>query len=211
MTDGYPVVLQVRGRRCVVVGGGPVGARKVGALVAASADVLVVAPTVDSELDAWAVAGVVNVVRRPFEPSDLDGAFLAIVATDRPDVNQAVVEAAQARAVLVNVADDPSACDFAVPATVRRGDVTVAISTGGRSPAFARYLRQDLERWLTPERCEVLELVADVRREVRGAGQQVSGERWQLAIDDPAVASALAAGDPDEARRRILARLTADS
>src|SRR5581483_10821850 len=97
--------------------------------------------------------------------TDLDGAFLAVAATDHPDVNRAVAEAARARGVLVNVVDDPAACDFTVPATVRRGDITIAVSTGGRSPAFARHLRQALESWLTDERCSILELAAEVRRD----------------------------------------------
>ncbi len=211
MTDGYPVVLRIGGRRCVVVGGGAVGVRKVAALLAAGGDVVVVAPEADPALETLADQGALRLVRHPFAPANLDGAFLALAATDDPRVNRAVADAARARGVLVNVADDPAACDFTVPATVRQGDVTLAVSTGGRSPAFARFLRQSLERWLTPERSAALEIAAEVRRELRTRGQQASAEDWQRAIDDAEVARALAAGDRDEARRRLLDRLTADS
>src|SRR5205823_3614563 len=100
--------------------------------------------------------GSVRVERRPFTPSDLDGALLAFAATDSRAVNAAVAEAARSRRVLVNIADDPAACDFTVPAQVRRRNVTVAISTGGRSPAFARHLREQLEVWLTDDHCALL-------------------------------------------------------
>lgn len=210
MTDGYSVVLSVEGRRCVVVGGGPVAVRKVGPLIRAGARVIVVAPTVDPVIERAMTSGTVQLERRGFQLADLDGAFLAIAATDRPEINRAVVEAARARGVLVNVVDDPAACDFTVPATIHRQNVTLAVSTGGRSPAFSRYVRQELERWLTADRLAVLELAAEVRREIKGAAHQPSGEAWQRALADERVAQALASGDREGARRHLLAGLTSD-
>jgi siroheme synthase-like protein len=172
------------------------------------ADVTIVAPDISPEIERLAEAGAVSIERRKFEPSDLDGALLAFAATDSREVNRAVAEAARARGVLVNVADDPAACDFTVPALVRRQDVTLSISTGGRSPAFARYLREELEAWLTDERCLLLVLLAEVRRELRAAGTSVSSDAWHDAIADNAVADALAAGDRDGARRRLRESLT---
>jgi precorrin-2 dehydrogenase/sirohydrochlorin ferrochelatase len=204
----YPLVLRLAGRGCLVVGGGAVATRKVQSLLDSGADVTVVAPKLSPELEDLEAAGRLRAERRGFEPSDLNGATLAFAATDSRDVNQAVAEAARVRGVLVNVADDPSACDFTVPALVRRGDVMLAVSTGGRSPAFARFLREQLEEWLTDARCELLEILSEVRRELRAAGGSVEAARWRAAIADDAVASALAAGDREGARRRLRAILT---
>ncbi len=208
MSGDYPLVLRLAGRRCVVVGGGAVAARKVHQPMVGGADVQVVAPVLSPELEALVSAGRIQAARRPFEPADLDGATLAFAATDSRAVNQAVAEAARARGVLVNVADDPVACDFTVPALVRRGDVTLAISTGGRSPAFARFLRDQLDGWLTDARCELLELLAELRRELRAADLPVNADRWQRAIADDAVTAALAAGNREAARSRLRTILT---
>jgi precorrin-2 dehydrogenase/sirohydrochlorin ferrochelatase len=179
--------------------------------VDAGAGVVVVAPRVGPAIDEAARAGTIRLERRSFEPSDLDGAFLTVAATDDQTVNRAVVEAARARGVLVNVTDNPAACDFTVPATIHRESVTVAVSTGARSPAFARYLRQELEDWLTDERCAILELAAEVRRELRTAQHQPGGERWQRALADESVRDALARGDREGARQQLRAHLEADS
>ena len=209
MTTGYPVTLQIAGRRCVVVGGGAVATRKVGTLVRSGADVLVVAPEVAPEIEALAASDGVHVERRPFEAADLDGALLAFGATDQRAVNQAVVDAAAERGVLVNVADDPSASDFNNPGIVRRRDITLAISTGGRSPAFARFLREQLQDWLSDTRCALLDLVAEVRRDLRGAGKSPDSEGWRRALDDEQVTTAIESGDREGARRRLFQALMA--
>lgn len=209
MSAGYPVVLKLAGRRCVVVGGGSVATRKVGTLVRSGADVVVVAPEVAPEIESFAASGGVRVERRPFEPSDLDGAFLAFAATDSRSVNQTVAEAADERGVLTNVADDPSRSDFTNPGLVRRRDITLAISTGGRSPAFARFLREQLQDWLTDARCALLEVMADVRRDLRSAGKPLDSERWRRALDDEQVTRSIEAGDREGARRRIFETLMA--
>lgn len=206
---GYPVVLRIFGRRCVVVGGGQVATRKLGALVRDGAEVLVVAPEVSPDIEQLEATGGITVERRPFEPADLDGAFLAIAATDSRVVNQQVADEGQARGVLVNVTDDPGACDFTVPAIVRRKDITVAVSTGGRSPAFSRYLREQLGEWLTESRFMLLELMTELRRDLRSANRTATPETWKLAIADEGVTSALDDGDRESARRRLFAILMA--
>jgi precorrin-2 dehydrogenase/sirohydrochlorin ferrochelatase len=210
VTEGYPLVMQLAGRRCLVVGGGTVASRKVVSLLRASADVTIVAPELDPEIERLTDIGGVRVERRPFDASDLDGAALAFAATNRRDVNRAVADAARARGIPVNVADDPSLCDFMVPAVVRQGEVTLAISTGGRSPAFARFLREQLEAWLADDRYALLELVAELRRELRESGADVDASAWQRALADEAVASAIAAGERGDARARLVAVLTAE-
>lgn len=207
MTPGYPAMLRLVGRPCVVVGGGAVATRKLQALVRAGADVLVVAPDVSEAVERLEGRGAIRVERRAFEPGDLDRVFLTIAATDRRDVNASVMRAARERGVLVNVADDPSACDFLVPAIVRRGDVTLAVSTGGRSPAFARYLREQLDDWLTDARCAVLEILTEVRRDLRAAGKPMNGEVWREAVKDEGLAAAISTGDREGARRRLFTAL----
>ena len=209
MSAAYPLVLGLTGRLCVVVGGGSVATRKIVGLTRAGADVLVVAPEVTPEIEGVGQAGGARIERRPFDPSDLNGALLASAATDNRDINQTVAEAARERHVLVNVADDPSACDFTVPALVRRRDITLAISTGGRSPAFARYLREQLEEWLTDARCDLLELLAELRRDLRAAGKTIDTADWHRAIADEAVGAAIEAGDREGARRRLFDSLMA--
>lgn len=209
-TPGYPVVLRVYGRRCLVIGGGEVATRKIGALTRDGADLLIVAPEVSEEIQQLERIGGVQVERRPFEPADLDGVFLAIVATDNRAVNWQVVTEARARGVLVNVADDPGACDFIVPAVVRRKDIMLTVSTGGYSPAFSRYLREQLTEWLDDARLLLLELMTELRRDLRSAGRPVTSERWRRAIADAGVSQALEAGDREGARRRLFERLMAE-
>lgn len=209
-TPGYPVVLRVYGRRCLVIGGGEVATRKIGALTRDGADLLIVAPEVSEEIQQLERIGGVQVERRPFEPADLDGVFLAIVATDNRAVNWQVVTEARARGVLVNVADDPGACDFIVPAVVRRKDIMLTVSTGGHSPAFSRYLREQLTEWLDDARLLLLELMTELRRDLRSAGRPVTSERWRRAIADARVSQALEAGDREGARRRLFERLMAE-
>ncbi len=160
----YPVFLDVRGRGCLVVGGGSVAARKVRTLVEAGASVTVVSPEVCAELDALAGAGAAaELRRRPFEAADLDGAVLAIAATDDPAVNEAVSRAARGRGIPVNVVDQSALSTFIVPATVGRGRLKVAVSTAGASPAFARRLRERLEGELDPRLADYLEQMAEAR------------------------------------------------
>jgi siroheme synthase-like protein len=160
----YPLFLDLRGRTVVVVGAGPVGAHKALELLRAGAAVTVVAPAAVAEIAGLAAAGRLRWLRRPFAPADLDGAFLVVAATADPAVNGAVAEAAEARCRFVNSVDDPAHATAYAGSVVRRGPVTVALSTSGRAPAVSKLLRQlldavlpeeaVLERWV--ERAEAL-------------------------------------------------------
>jgi len=180
---GYPVSLLVAGRRCVVVGAGRVAARKVEGLLAAGAAVHVVAPEVGPEVGALRDEGRLTVDERPFEPADLDGAWLATAATPDPDVNAAVFDAGQARRVFVNAADDPAHCSFTLMSTVRRGDLVVTIGTGGRSPALATYLKDHVATEMGPEWEVLLDLLSDERERLRAAGASTETVDWRGAID----------------------------
>src|SRR5688500_11242132 len=163
MTPYYPVCLDLRERPCVVVGGGTVAARKVEGLLECGARVTVVAPVLGPVLKHWLQEGRIAARVRPYAEGDLEGAALAIAATNEPTVNAEIAAEARARGVWLNAADDPERCDFILPSVVRRGDLQIAISTGGRSPALARRVREDLERLLPAEYADLLPLLADLR------------------------------------------------
>ena len=142
----YPIALELSGKRCLVVGGGVIADGKLDALVAAGARITLVSPDVLPRIAGFATDGQIDWRRRPYEPADLDGAFLVIAATDDRAVNAGVAAEARARGILVNAVDDIPHCDFFAVAIVRRGDLQLAISTNGRSPAFARWLRERFDR-----------------------------------------------------------------
>ena len=160
----YPVALSVAGRRCMVIGGGGVATRKVLSLVESGAAVHVVSPALSERLTGLADAGRIGVERRPYQPGDLRGAFLAIAATDDRAVNAAVAAEARAERVLLTVCDDPDASDITGMATLRRGAMTVAVSTDGASPTLARLVSEALAEFLTPEYAVLLELMATERQ-----------------------------------------------
>jgi precorrin-2 dehydrogenase / sirohydrochlorin ferrochelatase len=202
MAAYFPVALDLRGRRCLVVGAGSVATRKIEALIDAEATVIVVAPERSRPVQALAQAGRLQLRERDFSSEDLDGVFLVIAATDRTDVNREVSNQARARGVLVNAADDPASCDFILPAIVRRGDIQIAISTGGRSPALARHLRQRLEALLPPEYERLVGVLAEVRARLREEGARVPAANWQAAIDDE-LFSLIRSGDLAAATDRV--------
>jgi precorrin-2 dehydrogenase / sirohydrochlorin ferrochelatase len=156
----------------VVVGGGAVAARKARKLLQAGAEVVVVSPEVLPELGDTSV----EVHERPYEYGDLEGADLAFAATDSREVNAAVAREARERGVRINVADRPSEGDFAVPSTLRRGGLQVAVSTGGASPTLAKRIRNELEATFGPEWAGVVEELGAVRRSGGAPGEDLEGE-----------------------------------
>jgi siroheme synthase-like protein len=160
----YPInVIGLEQRHSVVIGGGNVAARKVAGLLEAGARVTVISPALAPELETLAETGRIVFIGRDYRTGDLAGAFLAIAATDEPAVNQAVWQEAEQLGCLVNVVDDAAHSNFIVPAVVRRGEVSVAVSTGGASPALARRLRERLETLVGPEYGELADLLAELR------------------------------------------------
>ena len=143
-TPLYVACLRLEGRRCLVVGGGQIGLEKVEGLLACGGQVALVAPTAVAELEQYAREGSIAWERREYRPADLEGVFLAIAATDDTDVNIAVYEQAERRAMLVNVVDVPPLCNFILPAIVRTGPLAIAISTAGASPALAKRLKHEI-------------------------------------------------------------------
>lgn len=150
MSTLFPMFLKLDGKRCLVVGAGKVGESKIGGLVSTAARVHVIALKASEAVHEWARDGKIMLEIRAFVPSDLDGAFLAVVASSSRALNEAVYREAQRRGVLCNVVDVPELCDFFYPAVVRRGDLQIAVSTGGQSPFLAQRIRQQLERQFGP-------------------------------------------------------------
>lgn len=199
----YPVSLVVAAKRCVVVGGGGVAARKVAALVDAGADVLVVAPEISPEIRAMPV----ELAERPYGSGDLDGAWLAIAATDDPAVNRRVHADGLSARVWVNAADDPEACAFTLPAVMRSGPVSVAVSTGGHSPALAGWLRDQIAGLLGPEIGLLAEMLSEARDELQAAGRSTEGLDWRRALDSDML-DLIRSGQVSEARERLQACLS---
>jgi len=191
MAFGFPVALEVAGRRCVVFGSGPVARARATAL-----------------LDAGAA---VTLIARPYEEGDLAGAFLAVAATGDAAETARIFAEAERDGVLLNAVDDPAYCHFAVPAVLRRGDLTVTVSTGGRAPGYARRLRDELSRAVGPEYGTLVDLIGDLRAELRAQRPEDSdfdewAARWRQALEHDLI-GLVRAGRTGEARTLLRAAL----
>lgn len=167
----YPVGLNIADKKCVVVGGGEVGERKAVKLLECGAAVRVVSKTLTACLEDMKRKGAIEHIDAEYTRHHLAGAFLAFGATDRPDVNARISHDAREMGIPVNVADDPPECDFILPALVERGDLTIAILTGGGSPALAKKLRLELEERFGPEYGVLLNIMAALREKVLAKGR----------------------------------------
>jgi siroheme synthase-like protein len=163
----YPAILDIAGRRALVVGGGKVGQGKAAGLLNAGADVKVVSLTATPQVESWAAEGAIELALRPYESRDLDGCFLVIAATEDNDTNVRVFEDAEQRQMLCNVVDVTHLCNFILPSIVRRGDLAIAVSTGGASPALARRIRISLGQCYGDEYAVALELLGSLREELK--------------------------------------------
>ena len=164
MTSLFPMFLKLAGKHCLVVGAGKVGEPKIGGLIDTGARIHVVAIEASNTVREWASAGKIQLEVRAFSERDLDGKFLAVVATASNKLNELIFREANRRGVLCNVVDVPDYCDFFYPAVVRRGDLQIAISTAGKSPSLAQKLRQQLERQFGPGYAEWLEQLGETRQ-----------------------------------------------
>ena len=162
----YPVLLDITGKLCVVIGGGSVAERKVQGLLESGAIVSVVSPEVTGEIAGLASQGIVEWREKTYTSDDLDGAILVFAATDCREVQKLISLEAEANGQLLNVADDPDSCSFHVPATLRRGDLTLAVSTSGKSPAVAALIRQQLEEEFGSEYDTLLQIMSLVRKHI---------------------------------------------
>ena len=201
----YPVVLELRDRAVLVVGGGTVAEHKVDGLLRVGARPTVVSPALAARLHSWAREGRIRWIGRSYRHGDVAGHALVFVATDDGTVNAEVAAEARARGTWVNAADDPPHCDFTLPSVLRRGELTVAVSTGGTSPALARAIREELESYFTDDYRVLADVAGEARREV---GARFSGDAWRRALDGELL-RLIATGRREAAKTRLLERLQA--
>jgi siroheme synthase-like protein len=185
----YAAFLDLRGRECMVVGAGAVGLRKVEGLLAAGARVRVISPAARPEIAAWARTGALEWEQRRYRPGDLAGCFLAIGATGDGEVNRAIFAEAEAAGRLCNIVDVPELCNFILPALLRRGEVTVAVSTAGASPTLAQRIRDRIAAVVGEEYGRMAALLRRMRPEVhaRHATEESRKAAWRRIADSPAL------------------------
>jgi precorrin-2 dehydrogenase/sirohydrochlorin ferrochelatase len=166
----YPAFLELTGRLCVVIGGGRVAERKIKTLLECGAKVKVISPEVTSGIERLYQEGKLTLEKRPYQEGDLEGAWLVIAATSDPEVQKQVFEEAESRRIFCNVVDVPERCSFIVPSVIRRGELCLAISTSGASPALARRIRERLEKEFDSSWEQHLRLMRHIRKEVLSSG-----------------------------------------
>jgi precorrin-2 dehydrogenase/sirohydrochlorin ferrochelatase len=213
MPFGYPVMLELAGRRCVVIGELAVQEGKVEGLVAAGADdVVIVTPGPEDRLGGLALVDGVAVRRRRWRPDDLDGAFLVVASSPDPSERTAIAREARRRRALVNVMDDIPNCDWSAPGVVRRGELVVALATGGASPALSKKLRVQLSSSFGEEWAEVLAVLRTVRIETLASlpDLRTRAQRWAAALDLDEAADLVRTGRGDELAARLRVRLLQD-
>ena len=202
----YPVSLDLTGRPCLVVGGGATALRKVTGLLGADARVTVVSPGLTPSLLHLATEAQFRWRPREYVAGDAVGFALVMAATDDVAVNAAVAAECRERGIWINCADDPDRCDFILPSVLKRGALTVSVSTGGASPTMARLVREELETLLPRDVAVLTDVMAEVRRTLRDGGISLDAERWREALDDE-LRRLAAAGHTAEVRSRLLERL----
>jgi precorrin-2 dehydrogenase / sirohydrochlorin ferrochelatase len=173
----YPLFLDITDRRCVVIGGGDVAERKVARLLDFGARVALVGKTLTPGLETMKKAGRINHIAADYDKSFIDDAFLVIGATDRDDINAKISRDAQDKGILVNIVDDPDKCDFVLPSLFRQGDLLIAVSTGGKSPALAKKLREEMEQLFGTEYRTLLEVMGQLREKLVVKGRSSDENR----------------------------------
>jgi precorrin-2 dehydrogenase/sirohydrochlorin ferrochelatase len=167
----YPIYLDITNRRCIVAGGGDVAERKVQRLLECGAHVAVIGKTLTSWLEIMKREGRIDHINDDYDEAYLHDAFLVIGATDRDDVNAKISMDARKRGIMINIVDDPDRCDFILPSLFQRGDLSVAISTGGKSPALAKKLREEMEGLYGPEYLILLNVLGTLREKIKSKGR----------------------------------------
>ena len=206
MPEYYPAYLNLAGKRCVIIGGGTVAQGKITALRDAGAQITVISPDATAGIQRAAQRGHVEWLPRKYQAGDLVGAFIAVAATNVWHVNREIFEEAERLGVLLNVVDDPDLCTFIAPSIVKREPVTLAISTGGASPALARKLRETLADTPALEWADLAEVLARARKEVKQRRTMIDPERWQCCLSTELLRIAQG-GRQEDALKLLISRL----
>jgi siroheme synthase-like protein len=203
----YPIFLNIQGKKCVVIGGGQVALQKVKMLLHAGAKVSVVSPTPHPEIEKLYKGKAIQLLRRGYKTGDMKNARIAIACTDAREVNRKAADEAKKAGVLVNVADDPGRSTFITPSILKRGNLTLAVSTAGVSPALARKIRTKLEKSFGEEYTSLLSLIGEVRSKLKDKGYGVSPSTWQEALDLDSLVRLLRSGQRKKAKVFLLDKL----
>jgi precorrin-2 dehydrogenase/sirohydrochlorin ferrochelatase len=203
----FPAFLKLRGKRCIVVGGGEVALRRIKTILSCGGEVIVISPDLHPELRLFFEKGMIQWLDRNYETEDLQGAFIVIAATDREEVNQQIAQQGRNLRSLVNVVDDPEESDFIVPSFFQRDNLIVAVSTSGKSPALARKIRETLEMNFDEEYGELVSLVEEVRLEFKRMKKSIRPETWQKALDLNPLMEFLKKGEREKAKATLIEQL----
>ncbi|MCH8309619.1 MAG: bifunctional precorrin-2 dehydrogenase/sirohydrochlorin ferrochelatase [Chloroflexi bacterium] len=206
----YPVFIDVNQRRCIIIGGGNIGQEKVEKLLECDAEVFVISPEVNPRVKEMASDNEISWDKREYRQGDLEGAFIAIAATDDNKVNRQIAQEATERNVLLNVVDVTHLCTFIAPSVARRGEVTIATSTGGASPALARTFREKLTSSRILEFADLAPILAQARTELREKGVTVVPDHWQTQITEELL-DMVQAGQSDQAYTVLMNGLLAEA
>ena len=209
MPSYYPIYLNLNGKRALVVGGGTIAEGKIDRLRQTGADITVVSPEATPGIARYADYGEVTWLKKEYGAGDLDGAFIVIAATNQRDVNERIFEDAERLGILLNVVDDPPRCNFIAPSIIERGPVTLAISTGGASPALARKLRESLGESAELRWADMAGVMSAARKRLREAGVSVDPQHWQCCLGDDLL-ELVQAGREREAVESLLTRLLSE-
>jgi precorrin-2 dehydrogenase/sirohydrochlorin ferrochelatase len=203
----YPIFLNLSGRRCVVVGGGDVALRKTRTLVDYGAEVRVISPDCCKDLLNMAEKGQIAIEKKSYQRGDLTNELIVVAATNDSSINHRIADEAREKGILINAVDDADNSDFIVPSCLKRGDVTIAVSTSGNSPALARKIRSQIENDIGTEYGPLAILINGVRKDIKKLGIEVDGENWQKALDLKVLTNLIKTGNEKEARTILVENL----
>ncbi|HOK54246.1 MAG TPA: bifunctional precorrin-2 dehydrogenase/sirohydrochlorin ferrochelatase [Armatimonadota bacterium] len=204
----YPINIDLSGKKALVVGGGQVALRKIKTLLEAGALVTVVSPEVVPDILEFANSGKIELILRGYETGDLTGSAIAIAATDDQEVNARISRDCQAANILINVVDSPELCSFIVPAVIKRGDLTISISSAGKSPALVKRIREKIEEVIGPEYKELAELMGEIRQLAKEQlNSQAEREKLFKQMLDSDILKLIQSGQYAEARNLALKML----
>lgn len=204
MTHLFPVFLNLVNQKCLIIGGGKVAERKVRDLLNYDAGITVISPCAEDNIKHWANQGIIDWRPRRFQKDDLDSVFLVFLATDDRDLNREIVSLCRDKQILVNAVDDPPNCDFYVPSILRQKSLAIAISTEGKSPLFARKLREELEKIITAEYGDFVEILGEQRERIKAQVPDIETRKeilTSLVYSD--ILKLLKAGEIEKVRERV--------
>ena len=207
MSDYYPLMLNITGEKCIVIGGGDVAERKAKTFLECGAKVHVISPDISPALQRLEKTGQIGVTHRSYQPGDLSDALVVVAATDDQETNENIFKEGQRSRILTNVVDDPENSNFIVPSLLRRGDLLISISTSGRSPALARKIRTELEQHYGNEYESLTIMLSEIRAELKDQGIQINSEEWQKALNLDAMLDLIQKDRYDEAKNKLLSEL----